>query len=281
MAAGAGAGAGARVGAGSAAAGEVAVAPAEEPVGAGAAAVVPVAFGAVAPLSTPPCPLHAPFPPWLFVPSLHVTSAALEVAPAAVGAAALDAEPDVLFDFEEDPLLLVELAASVVASPVVDFGAVALFSTPPCPLQAPFPAWLFVPSLQVTSAASAAPAGAAALDSELDLLFDFDDDPLLLVELAASVVASPAVDFGAVALLSTPPCPLQAPFPAWLFVPSLQVTSAASCGPCQTRHDQGEGGEHEIPATPPAQVRVPLESLDISNASAPAPIAFTSCGFLA
>jgi hypothetical protein len=68
--------------------------------------------------------------------------------------------------------------------------------------------------LQVTSAASLVAAGAAAADVDADLLFDFEEDPLLLVGLAASVVASPAVDFGAAVPLSTPPWPLQAPFPA-------------------------------------------------------------------
>jgi hypothetical protein len=59
--------------------------------------------------------------------------------------------------------------------------------------------------LQVTSAASLVGDGAAAVDGDVDLLFDFEEDPLLLVEVAASVVASPAVDFDAAVPLSTPP----------------------------------------------------------------------------
>ena len=138
------------------------------------------AFGfAPADLSTPPCPLHAPFPAWLVVPSLQVTSA-----PSAGAAAALDPDEAALFDAGTLP-------------------ADALLSTPPCPLHAPFPTWLVVPSLQVTSAPSAGAAAAVAPDEAVLLL--------LAVELDSLFVAGA---LAAEALLSTPPWPLQAPFPA-------------------------------------------------------------------
>src|SRR5262249_33098197 len=128
---------------------------------------------------------------WLVVPSLQRTSAADE------------AEPD-----EADVLGAEDVAAVAgAAAAAFDFAPPDL-STPPCPLQAPFPAWLVVPSLQVTSAPSAAAAGAVAAPAAADVA---------------------AVDF-APPDLSTPPWPLQAPFPAWLFVPSLHVTSAPSAG---------------------------------------------------
>jgi hypothetical protein len=125
---------------------------------------------------------------------LQVTSA-----PAAGAAAADAADPDeaALFDVELVSLL-----------PAGALPADALLSTPPCPLHAPFPAWLVVPSLQVTSAPSAGAAAAVDPDDAVLLLFDFELDSLFAESLfEAGALADEA-------LLSTPPCPLQAPFPA-------------------------------------------------------------------
>src|SRR5262249_23382328 len=120
-------------------------------------------------------------------------------------------------------------------------------SIPPWPLQAPLPPWLFVPSLQVTSAVAAAPAAAVPVAAEVLVAAELPVAALAAGAApppeAPSQLVAPSFDFGAFfasapavgaappaapeALLSTPPCPLQAPFPAWLFEPSLQVTSAA------------------------------------------------------
>jgi hypothetical protein len=140
----------------------------------------------------------------VFVAVAGALDGAAEVAGAAVGAGAA-------------------VAAGAAAAADVVAAAAWLLSTPPWPLQAPFPEWLFVPSLQVTSAAVEAPAAAevpdaavaagaaAALDDasvlaaaesfDLEAFFGFDS-------LAAA--ASPAAPD---ALLSTPPWPLHAPFP--------------------------------------------------------------------
>ncbi len=137
-----------------------------------------------------------------------------------------------LFDFDADSPSAFEAEDDAEDDSLLPFPP--LLSTPPWPLHAPLPPLLFVPSLQVTSAALASadllfdvellvlfdsPSSAAAdllFDVELLLLFDSElllFDSLLLLDLA---------------LLSTPPWPLHAPLPPLLFVPSLQVTSAAS-----------------------------------------------------
>jgi hypothetical protein len=104
---------------------EAEVAAAEDVAGAAAAVGAAAAFGfGPADLSTPPCPLHAPFPAWLVVPSLQVTSA-----PSAGAAAAVDPDEAALFDVELDSLF-----------PAGALPADALLSTPPWPLHAPFPA---------------------------------------------------------------------------------------------------------------------------------------------
>jgi hypothetical protein len=128
-------------------------------------------------------------------------------ASAAAGAAVLEADGAVVFDVEASLALAFECVA------------LAVLSTPPWPLQAPWPPLLVVPSLQMTSAAAGL-AGAAALEAVASLLVDFD------FELVVAFSAGCAAAFEA--LLSTPPWPLQAPFPPWLVVPSLHVTSAAS-----------------------------------------------------
>ena len=222
---------------------------------AGASVVAAAGAGAVAPwsFSMPPWPLHAPWPPLLFVPSLQVTSA-VAAAPAAVdvpgalavgASAVLDDPPQLVGAFVFVAFLGFD-ASVEAAPPAAPDVAEALLSTPPWPLQAPFPAWLFVPSLQVTSAAAEAPAaaelpavalaaGAAAeLEdaSELVAVESFDFEAFFgFASLAGAAAVLGVLD----APLSTPPWPLHAPFPAWLFVPSLQVTSAAASAALATR----------------------------------------------
>jgi hypothetical protein len=91
---------------------------------------------------------------------------------------------------------------------------------PPWPLQAPRPPWgEVVPSLQVTGPELDPDAGALELAVVLGAL-----------ELAAAAAGAAALPPAAlaVAVLSTPPCPLQAPRPACAeVVPSLQIGGGA------------------------------------------------------
>jgi len=82
--------------------------------------------------------------------------------------------------------------------------------------------------LQVTSALAAVAEAPAASLVELEVLLDsaFSLSWLLLFEVLSAFELEVLLE--AEALLSTPPCPLQAPFPPLLVVPSLHVTSDAS-----------------------------------------------------
>src|SRR5262249_61245952 len=61
----------------------------------------------------------------------------------------------------------------------------------------------------------------------------------------------------------------------------LRVAERAVLAPRRRRTLLTGRGRSLGPATPRVQDRLPLVSLDIRSASAPAPMAFTSCGFFA
>jgi hypothetical protein len=105
-----------------------------------------------------------------------------------------------------EPPLAAAVVAGAAAVPLAEPEAERLLFTPPCPLQAPRPVLVdVVPSLQVTVVAGEV--------LEAPLVEPLVLDPVLLA-------AAPAL-----LLLSTPPCPLQAPRPLLAdVVPSLQVT---------------------------------------------------------
>jgi hypothetical protein len=125
--------------AGAAAAGAAAAAAGAAGAGAAAGAVAPVP----ADLLTPPWPLQAPRPLRAeVVPSLQVTP----LDPELEDAAALEAVVEELG---------VLAGAAAVVPPWPAAFAVAVLSTPPCPLQAPRPAWdAVLPSLQIGGGAA-------------------------------------------------------------------------------------------------------------------------------
>jgi hypothetical protein len=138
--------------------------------------------------------------------------------------------------------------------------------TPPCPLQAPRPLWVeVVPSLQVTVAAPPELDEPEALELELAAGAALAPlDPLELLELLLPLEPLAAA---AVAFLSIPPWPLQAPRPpCGDVVPSLQVTGLLavllllSCA----RLNPGAVSHAAVSSAPPSKPLSFMEFIDVS-----------------